>query len=167
MPANRVFQNLLRLSSAAVSVLAACTIAAACGAEPSSAAIGTSNDQAVLDGVYRWEITTADAVAHGIIDDMSPPYLVTFPWRFVIEMADGVWVMSVTDARGETSAQCADECTYTLDGGEVTFVGGHDAETHRFSFTTDEDGTLRLRPFGNVSPSDAFVWITEPWERID
>jgi len=124
-------------------------------------------DPSILDGVYRWVITKDDALAHGTPGDREPTNLATFPWLFTVQMEDGVWTISVTDANGVVDNECTQDCDYTIEGNEIHFGNGPNQPVETYRFTRDDDGTLHLEPVGIVNPGGVFVMTSEPWDRIE
>jgi TRAP-type transport system periplasmic protein len=109
-----------------------------------------------LNGVYRWTLTKADALAHGLPQDKTSEALTQFPSISNRTLKDGTWTGD-PDPNGNGG-------TYTVDGNRVTFKWGCCVLT--FTFSRDASGTLYLTPVLPMDPGDAWVWSTEPWIKI-
>jgi TRAP-type C4-dicarboxylate transport system substrate-binding protein len=124
---------------------------------PSDASVDAAT--AALNGTYRWTLTADDALAHGLPQDKTPEALATFPWILTVSLDDGIWTWP---------DECdTDDCTFVVDGDRIVFYWHKVGAVLKFTFTTDADGTLHLHPLAPMDPGDAFVWSTEPWEKID
>lgn len=121
----------------------------------------TGPSSALLDGTYRWTITKADALAHGLPSDKTPENLEQLPAVFTVTMTHGTWTFTHRDGGGDYDDGGG---TYTVDADRVTFewIGS----TLTFAFSVDGDGTLHLDPQPPMQPGDIFVWATNPWERV-
>ena len=127
----------------------------------------SSDDQAVLDGVYRWELTKEDAVATGASESMRPGELETFPWVFTVRLDDGIWTMTNDAADGKSEACLGERCTFSIAGDTIKFDWASEGYVLEFPFTTDGDGSLHLEPTSTLNAGDVFVWTTKPWQRIE
>ena len=115
-----------------------------------------------LDGTYRWTITAADAMEHGMPNDKTPESQATFPWIFTVTMYDGHWTMKHRQADGDFEDG---EGTYTLDGDRlVVDIGGGISTTQ--TVIVDGDGTLHLTAQGATDPGGVFVTTTKPWTKV-
>jgi TRAP-type C4-dicarboxylate transport system substrate-binding protein len=150
----------------ALDIPAGCTGPAPVGPTESASADPAGGDAAALDGTYRWTLTKEDALAHGEPSDQTEEGLAGYPTVFTMTLDDGVWALhAVRPSAAEVSCN-TDDCTFVVDGNRITFNWPHEGLVFEFTFTTDDDGTLHLRPAGRMATGDAFVWSTRPWERI-
>jgi TRAP-type C4-dicarboxylate transport system substrate-binding protein len=109
-----------------------------------------------LNGIYRWTLTKADALAHGLPSDKTSEGLAQLPSISNRTLKDGTWTGD-PDPNGNGG-------TYSVDGNRVTFKWGCCVLT--FTFSRDASGTLHLTPVPPMDPGDAWVWSTEPWIKI-
>jgi hypothetical protein len=118
-------------------------------------------DQGVLNGVYRWELTADEVEATGV-----PPG----------EAAGnaGIWTWTLEDGRFEFDQQSADvsdhrEGTYEISGDRIEFLipGEPAGEPAVFTWELGEDGSMRLSAGPDIDPLYVAVFTTKPWKRID
>jgi hypothetical protein len=162
--------GLVAVVAAAALVVTACSSSAAVPkvtdtatgiTSPGSPALATSPmpsamAASALNGIYRWTLTKADALAHGLPQDKTPEALAQFPTIANRTLKDGTWTGD-PDPNGNGG-------TYSVNGNRVTFFWGCCVLT--FTFSRDADGTLHLTPVLPMDPGDAWVWSTEPWIKI-
>lgn len=131
------------------------------GAAPRQARSAPSDDDGEkLDGLYRWELTAEDAMAHGTADDKTAEAQASFPWVMTMKLEQGTWTMG-RDNSSETSSG-----TFTIDDGRITFDWPEERTTLVWSYVVDAAGTLTLAPVDVDDEGDRFVWSTKPWQRI-
>jgi TRAP-type C4-dicarboxylate transport system substrate-binding protein len=142
----------------ALDVPAECTGPAPVDPSEAASADPADRDEAALNGTYRWTLTDEDALAHGTPSDQTDEGLAAYPVVFTVTLHDGIWTMP---------DECnTDDCTFAVDGNRIAFDWPREGPVLEFTFTTEEDGTLHLQPFGRMNAGDVFVWTTKPWERI-
>ena len=118
---------------------------------------------AALNGTYRWTITRADALDHGITADKEPN-LATFPLVFTMTMKDSTWRRTHRD-RHRTWPD--GDGSYTIDGDQITFEWPSEGHSQTYTYAVEADGSLNLVPEPPINPSDVFLWSTHAWERVD
>lgn len=164
---SRALEEITRLKAtlddrqtAALGVPAGCTGKAPARPSPSptSRPSGVGQSAEAIEGVYRWELTAADAEAAGIQEDMRYPW----PHLFTMTLADGRWSHRVRDARQDAEYGGG---PYAVRGNVLDLTWDDDGSTMSFPFVRDQDGNLILSP-GSNRVDDVFVMTTHPWQRI-
>ena len=117
----------------------------------------------LLDGIYRWTITSEDALAHGTPSDKTSAILATFPWIFTFTMNDGTIELKHRYSEGDWVDGSG---TYTANGDRITLNWQGALAPQAFDISVDDDGTLHLRPVLPMNPGDQFVMTTKPWAKI-
>ncbi len=107
-----------------------------------------------LDGTYTWTITPDEAIAKGV-DDTS-----WLPCTWTVHLSGGQWTMDES-----CSSDIADG-TYEMFRDRIVFTWFNGLEL-AFAYAVDSDGRLTLTPEAGTPEGDAFVWATNPWERVD
>ena len=113
---------------------------------------GRTVSPSVLDGTYRWRVTSAGAVAaggeaHG--EDVGTVGKMT--------LRDGRWRMG--DSRPEEYSG-----TFEIKGDRLVFDWS--GNTLAFDFKRGADGGLVLHPVQPMDVGDAVVWSGGPWRRV-
>ena len=106
-----------------------------------------------LNGTYRRVLTAAAAQAFG------PPATnpgSRYPFVITTVLRDGSWRAN--------SSNPPDQGTYGVSGNRITFTLG--ADTMRFTFRRDADGTLHLTPVPPIDPGDAWIMSGAAWRRL-
>lgn len=142
-------------ASTELAVPAGCT-----GVAVSASAVQASPDAAAdaIDGVYRWELTAADADAAGQREDPRYP----LPHVFTMTLADGRWSHHVRDAKQEADYGGG---RFTVQGQRLTLIWDHGGSME-FTFDVLPGGNLRVLPTASLIAEDAFVMTTHEWVRI-
>jgi len=112
-----------------------------------------------LEGVYRWELTAADAEAAGIAEDDRYPW----PHLFTMTLADGRWSHRVRDARQDADYGGG---SYAVRDDVLDLTWDDDGSTMSFRFVREADGSLTLTSEPGAKVDDTFVMTTHPWQRI-
>ncbi len=104
-----------------------------------------------LNGIYRYEITLAEARSADMVDREDPyPHVNTWTLR---------------DGRYSNPGGLAG--TYTVEGDRITFDVPAFGYALTFTFSVDEVGNLHLTPVPPMDPGDAFVWSHDLWKKIE
>ncbi|HEX5896303.1 MAG TPA: TRAP transporter substrate-binding protein DctP [Thermoleophilaceae bacterium] len=134
----------------------AATASAGC-AETAPIAVGRKQSASTLNGTYHWRTTDSGAqaaarIVGGVVHDRDVGTLGKMTLR------DGRWLMGEGDHPEDYSG------SYEIIGRRLVFDWGD--TTLVFSFTRDQDGTLRLKPVPPMNTGDAVVWAGGPWRRV-
>jgi TRAP-type C4-dicarboxylate transport system substrate-binding protein len=127
----------------------------ACGA--SAATDGNSDDRA-LDGVYRFEATPEMLRDAGVTDAVVAKENGGL-FTFTFDGGQYCWRQEAEDVAHTNDCEA-----YTIDGDRMTWTWP-DAPQETFTFSLAGDGSLTLRPVGDVSPVSV-AWTSVPWTRI-
>ncbi len=106
-----------------------------------------------LNGTYRRVLTAAAARAYG--QPATNPGN-RYPFVITTVLRDGSWRANSSDP--------PDQGTYGVSGNRITFTLG--ADTMRFTFRRDPDGTLHLTPIRPIDPGDAWIMSGAAWRRL-
>jgi TRAP-type transport system periplasmic protein len=116
---------------------------------------GRSRPPGDFNGTYRWLLTKADAIAFGPGANNAET-LAELPSVSTMTLRDGKWQLG----------KGVDGGTYTATAHRISFVWPAVNSVLTFSYSSDPDGTLHLRPTPSVERGDRFVWSSQPWKRI-
>jgi hypothetical protein len=118
-----------------------------------------ADDQGVLNGVYRYELTDEELQELGRSDpaDIAENHGV-FTWT----LSDGTWEV---DQIGEGVSDHG-EGTYEVAGDSVSFTA-EGIGTFEFTWERDADGSIRLTPNAGDDPAVSAALAFNVWERID
>ncbi|HEY5979952.1 MAG TPA: TRAP transporter substrate-binding protein DctP [Microlunatus sp.] len=125
----------------------------------SGTARGTGAAAQAIEGVYRWELTAADAEAAGVQEDDRYPW----PHLMTMTLADGRWSHRVRDARQDADYGGG---PYAVRGDVLDLTWDDDGSTMSFHFVADAEGNLTLTAEPGARVDDHFVMTTHPWQRI-
>lgn len=141
-------------------VTAPATAVAACESSPSAPVDGTpAGDQAVLDGVYRLEITPEDLRGYGVTNAED------------IAINIGVWTWTLRGGQYEVAQRAPgpnwdEQGRYEVSEGEVTFYLSWVTDLP-LTFTWKRDGTtLVFELVGTTDPILDATFSAHPWTRI-
>jgi TRAP-type C4-dicarboxylate transport system substrate-binding protein len=156
-PRTRALIAAIRQLRASLPAPAAIVAPPSCASNPKpSPAAGQVRDPSLLNGTYRWVLTTAAAGAFG--PPANNPENEHYPSVTEAVLRDGTWIW--------TTGGPADRGTYRIGGHTITFVSLSGGPPESFTFRRDGDGTLHLKAVQGMDPGDEWVWSGGPWHRV-
>ncbi len=115
-------------------------------------------DQSVLDGTYRYELTTEYLRKAGVTDEA---WIANNAGVYTWKIADGQWSMTVPGTSPETVYG-----PLWINGDKVTFKFPSEPP-ESYTWTADKNGSLTMVAIGSPNGMEAVVQMTsQVWERV-